>query len=123
MLERVVDQARLINSNPEKFFCEVVCLVVFGSYLTKKSVLGDLDIGVELREMRKSNRPRGGTAVRLMLSNASPSTKVKAALRLRKPKQISIHMLDEVLRLGTAYQLVYGVLPTPLSQAAPELEE
>ena len=34
-----------------------------------------------------------------------------AVMRLRRPNQVSIHELEEVLRLGTPYEVVFGTLP------------
>lgn len=112
LLERVIERAIKINADPEKHRCQVDCIVVFGSFLGDKEVLGDLDIGAELRELR----PAGGRVSidevrRFMRGAASPTTKVMSALRLQKPKQISIHRLEEVLRLGTPFRVVFGDLP------------
>ena len=112
LLKRVIERAELINSDPEKHACQVVCLVVFGSYLTDKLVLGDLDIGVELREIRGPNERLSIAELRkCMQGAASPTLKAMSALRLQKPKQISIHRLEEVLRIGTPYMIVFGELP------------
>lgn len=108
LLERVIERARVINSDPDKYACEVVCLVVFGSYLTDKSVLGDLDFGVELREISRKDRRRPAMGILELLRRASPTSKAMSALRLQKPKQISVHKLDEVICLGTAYEIVFG---------------
>jgi len=109
LLAQVLVKAASVNEHPEKHGCVVIRVVVFGSYLTQKEVLGDLDIGVELKELPRpgahDERARYRDWSRGM---ASPSTKVRSLLRLRKPKQISIHDFDEVLRLGTPYRLVFG---------------
>lgn len=111
LLQRVIDRARLINSEPGKYACEIRCLVVFGSYLTDKPILGDLDLGVEFREIRSTEAQWSFAEVRrLMRGGASPASKVMSALRLQKPKQISIHRLEEVIALGTPYEIVFGTL-------------
>lgn len=47
LLKDLIESAILINENPEfVFFVERI--EVFGSYLTEKELLGDLDVGVKL---------------------------------------------------------------------------
>ncbi|HET6556977.1 MAG TPA: hypothetical protein VFG54_06650 [Prolixibacteraceae bacterium] len=48
LLNELIDRAKAINANEELVFI-VESLKVFGSYLTDKEVLGDLDIGFKLR--------------------------------------------------------------------------
>lgn len=109
LLTRILDRAKSINADPTKHGCVVVRIVVFGSYLTNKETLGDLDIGVELKERPRQRGPDERSAYRDLLRGlATPTSKVRSLLRLRKPKQISIHNLEEVLQLGTPYRLVFG---------------
>lgn len=112
LLQRVIDKAKLINSDPEQYACRVICLVVFGSYLTDKEVLGDLDIGVEIRELHRSEESSRSDIRKFLMGGSTPRSRALAALRLQRPKQISIHLFDEVLRLDTPYQLVFGAIPT-----------
>lgn len=112
LLERVIARAIKINAEPEQHMCQVECLVVFGSYLGDKEVLGDLDIGAELRELRTAGGRASIDEVRRFMRGAAlPTTKAMSALRLQKPKQISIHRLEEVRRLGTPFRVVFGELP------------
>lgn len=112
LLAQVLAKAELINKHPEKHECAIIRVAVFGSYLTQKEILGDLDIGVELKELpRLRSHDKGARYRALIRGVASPSTKVRALLRLRKPKQISIHDFEEVFRLGTPYRLVFGEAP------------
>lgn len=109
LLERVIARAIKVNAEPEKHMCQVECLVVFGSFLGDKEVLGDLDIGAELRELRPAGERVSMDEIRrFMRGAASPTSKVMSALRLQKPKQISIHRLEEVMRLGTPFRVVFG---------------
>ena len=62
LLQRGIFKAAEINAHPERYPCGVVCLVIFGSYLGDKLVLGDLDIGVE------STRCRAGTELMMHLA-------------------------------------------------------
>jgi hypothetical protein len=112
LLSRIVARAQEINAAPQVHECTIECLVVFGSYLTDKPVLGDLDLGIatrQVRQPREGRRSWGDLRRELMLR--SPEAKVISALRLRKPKLISIHRLAEVQGLGTPYRLIFGVEP------------
>ncbi len=110
LLQRVIDKVDLINSDPQKYECRVTCLVVFGSYLTDKAVLGDLDIGVDIQEIRGYQQSTHGNIRKLMMGGSTPRSRAMAVLRLRKPKQISVHQLEEVLRLVTPYRVVVGTI-------------
>lgn len=110
LLRKVIDKANLMNSDPQKYGCRVTCLVVFGSYLTDKAVLGDLDIGVEIQEIRGSEQSVRTNIRKLLMGGSTPQSRAVAALRLRKPKQISVHQLEEVLRLETPYRVVFGAI-------------
>lgn len=114
LLAQVIERARLINGDPDKYACHITCLAVFGSYLTSKSILGDLDIGVELREIHQNDQTRSFSELRKMMQGgATPTSTVMAVLRLQKPKQISLHQLSEILDLGTSFQIVFGEMETP----------
>lgn len=111
LLQRVVARAQQINERPPAdFTCRVDCIVVFGSYLTGKAILGDLDLGVGTRELRQGPRKSPVNIMRL-LSLQSPTGRVFSELRLRKPKLISIHSLQEVLEMNTPFKVVFGQLP------------
>ena len=77
---------------------------MFGSYLSEKLVLGDLDIGVAFSWKPVQSSPVGDWKSVL---SASPIS----SLGLRKPNKIRIHELTEVLELKTPFQVVYGELP------------
>jgi len=111
LLKAVVKRADEINKNTDQHNCAVDCIVVFGSYLTPKDVLGDLDIGVEVRPLKRIGRLPGQSLSDFLSGVGSPRNRVLAALRLRKPRQISLHELDEVISLDTPYQVVLGELP------------
>lgn len=104
LLKSVVRKAEEINGLSESHGYTVTCLVVFGSYLSEKLVLGDLDIGVASSWKPVQSSPVGDWKSVL---SASPIS----SLRLRKPNKISIHELTEVLELKTPFQVVYGELP------------
>lgn len=105
LLSKVVDAARRWNEQHSREDGVVVCLAVFGSYLSDKLVLGDLDIGVETVH-------RGlGTHDPVWEWRQRLDSAIYGALRLRKPTQVSLHGMDEVLRLQTPYEIVFGHLP------------
>lgn len=111
LLAAVIKKAEEINANPERHNCAVDCIVVFGSYLSKKEVLGDLDIGVDVRQLVKQKRQPGQSMRDYLFGAGSPTRQVFASLRLRKPKKISLHELEEVASLKTPFQVVFGELP------------
>lgn len=50
LLAKLIERAKIINSAPDTQFTHTVNkLAVFGSYLTDKEKLGDLDIAVEIK--------------------------------------------------------------------------
>jgi hypothetical protein len=113
LLNAVIEKSEAINADPEKYPYAVTCLAVFGSFLTEKEVLGDLDIGVTL-SLRECRREKFGlTSLKRGMSSYA---KTLAALRLRKPAKISIHEMDEVIRLETPYRVIFGEMPSLSSQ-------
>jgi len=112
LVERVLAKAREINAKPYEFVCSVACIVVFGSYLGDKPVLGDIDLGVHIVERNRSPKDKQ-EFIRLLKSGKlfSPLNKTYAALRLRQPQKISIHDLQEVIELETPYKIIFGALP------------
>ncbi|MGN6831096.1 hypothetical protein [Paucibacter sp. M5-1] len=110
LLVKVLAAARKVNAAPETYPCCVRCIAIFGSYLTDKPVLGDLDLGVALKADRTPHtRPIHWREA--LEFDASRMNKTYAALRLRKPKQISIHTMTEVEDLGTPFKVVFGAWP------------
>jgi len=110
LLQDVIRAAEMINADPEKYPYQVTCLVVFGSFLTDKATLGDLDIGLLLRQTVFFTGSEFGIEQRMKIDR-SHYNRSRAALRLKKPKLVSLHELDEVVRIGTPYRLVFGELP------------
>src|SRR3546814_10651598 len=80
--------------------------------MSDKPHLGDLDIGVELEELPGRGDRRKGEDIDIWLRRGQAAqNRALRALRLRQPKKISVHALDEVRRLSTPFRLVFGVLP------------
>lgn len=112
LLQRIIFKAAEVNAHPDEYPSSVTCLVVFGSYLTAKDHLGDLDVGVELAEARRTRALKGGGGIREIFTDRfAAANKSLAALRLRKPKVISLHPLRDVLDLNTPYRVVFGAMP------------
>jgi len=112
LLKKIVAKAGAINSNDDGQFRKISCVVVFGSYLRKASVLGDLDIGVALDPKDERWRPSEEMSVEGWFRKSfARDRRTYSALRLRKPQYISIHKFDEVIRLKTPYRVVFGKVP------------
>lgn len=113
LLSRLVEKAAWVNARPDAYDHRIACVVVFGSYLTDKPHLGDLDIAVELEELPDRGRRRKGEGLDAWLRRGQAArNRARRALRLRQPKKISVHALDEVLNLKTPFRVVFGVLPS-----------
>lgn len=108
LLTKILARATEINANPEKYICTVACLAVFGSYLTDKPILGDLDVGFEISLLERPTRRPDQSIRDFIRGVGSPRTTVIASLRLRNPKQISLHEMNEVISLKTPYKVVFG---------------
>jgi len=112
LLEKIVAKAYAINSSDDGRYRKISCVVVFGSYLRKVPVLGDLDIGVALDpEDGKQLDPEGMSLAEWFRKGSAPDRWTYSALRLRKRQYISIHKFNEVLRLKTPYRVVFGNAP------------
>lgn len=118
LLARVVEKVAWVNARPEAYENRIDCVVVFGSWLTDKPHLGDLDIGVALSELRDRSRRREGEGFYEWLERGmAAKNRTLRALRLRQPRKISVHGLDEVVRLGTPFKVVFGTLPQEAASA------
>ena len=118
LIAALVERARAVDADPQYLY-GVSRLAVFGSYLTSKEKLGDIDIAVELGpkerhpathwklvEEQRQTAPRGN-----MLEQLSwPEIKVQKALRDRHTA-FSFHTHDELERMelefGTPSKTIY----------------
>lgn len=113
LLQKIIARARTINSGNDSGFRKISCVVVFGSYLRRVSVLGDLDVGVALDPKNERRlAPDGMRLAEWFRKGTAPDRKTYSALRLRKPQYISIHKFDEVLDLKTPYRVIFGKDPS-----------
>ncbi len=118
LLARVVEKAAWVNARPDEFDHRIDCVVVFGSWLTDKPHLGDLDIGAALNELPdRSDRRKGESLDEWLGRGIAARNRALRALRLRQPKKISVHGLDEVVRLGTPFKVVFGEPPDRVGSA------
>lgn len=118
LLARIVEKAAWVNARPEAYGNRINCVVVFGSWLTDKPHLGDLDIAVALSELRDHSREREGESFYEWLERGTAAkNRTLRALRLRQPRKISVHGLDEIVRLGIPFKLVFGTLPQEMAPA------
>ena len=104
LLKRVLARAAEVNADPMRFPYAVRRLVVFGSYLTDKEVLGDLDIGAEILPVRPASdlmKERPGWRL------VHWANRTHVALQVRKPKLVSIHGMHEVITLDTPVREVF----------------
>lgn len=122
LLQDLIERAKSINENPE-FVFYVERIEVFGSYLTDKELLGDLDVGVQLSRRYNGSQFTKHNQQRIKLAKSSgrrfnnsteelnwPFWEVMLMLKARK-KGLSIHDIseDEVFKT-TETKLVYQFL-------------
>lgn len=106
LLAEVLENVRLINSDPEKYaFYRVNKIAVFGSYLGDAGVLGDLDIAYETG--RDEAFFHQSVDWRLATDSGRLHHQLLLKLRCGKPRMISLHCLDEVEYLQTPLRMVF----------------
>jgi hypothetical protein len=118
LLDSVIRKARLLNAEPGTPKYLVTCIVVFGSYLGDKPVIGDLDLGVHIERPSLTAGEVAELVSMLRMGRPTPDIKAMRALQLRKPTKISVQDLSGVLSLGTPYRVVFGEIPPDLERLA-----
>lgn len=112
LLAEIVSKAKWINERPTEFDNRILRLVVFGSFLSEKPILGDLDIGLEMQWLKM---PRGHLNTRKpknpIHQGAIDSRRTITALKLRQPNKISIHSVEEVESLNTPSVVIFTAAP------------
>lgn len=118
ILTDLIDAAQNANDPRHGFLYAVTKMVVFGSYVNdpEKSLLGDLDIAVELTPVRHVDRSfEDARRDRGFLSGARSfieavvwggEREVVQALR-RGHNSLSMHEYDEVIKNGWGHQVLY----------------
>jgi len=104
LLDSVANRAKQINANPREFGHRIIRLAVFGSFLRGEAVLGDLDIAFECKVHPMEEQRR--ELLREIRSNVS-YRKTISYLRLRKPRQISLHEWKDLEKINTPFKIVF----------------
>lgn len=109
LLQRVIERARDINARTDEFEHHITHLAVFGSYLGSNELLGDLDIAFDYQW----NPIPDGSPIKPWSYGESKGnlSKMLSHLRLRKPRQISLHALSEIKSLKTPFEIVFEYKP------------
>jgi len=106
LLNELIERARVINANDELVYF-VESLKVFGSYLSDKEVLGDLDVGIKLirkydnGNFRQKSEQRSDLAIEngRRFSNSTDElfwSETEVLLMLKaKQRGLGLHKLDE----------------------------
>ena len=119
LLQKLLDRVLEVNARAD-FLYTIVRVDVFGSYLSDRPRINDLDLAIELRArladddahsdacQRQSDEAyRAGRRFRTIADSLSwPEEKVKLFLRARSAR-ISLHPIDEPQRLGVATRTVF----------------
>ena len=119
LLNELIERAKTINKNSELVFI-VERIDVFGSYLTEKKFLGDLDVGIKLVRRYKGDQFTSQNQQRIKMAKSNgrrfnnstdelnwPFWEVMLMLKARK-RGLSIHYIieDEVFNV-TETKMVY----------------
>jgi hypothetical protein len=123
-LQKFLERVNIVNSQ-EKYLCGVTAVVVFGSYLTDKDRLGDLDVAFSLvskfegEERHNKNHQRVMEAIHkgkrfnnIVDEICWPQNEVTLFLKNRK-RTLSFHTFEELVDLisdghVTKYKIVYA---------------
>ena len=114
ILKEVVQRAKKINSSPESQFMYFVSKVlVFGSYLTQKERLGDIDLAIEIERRWKSDKEYdhllNAVCGNKVLGDSRvfyPYQKLITTLRNRS-KSLSFHPIEEVVRGKFTHKIIF----------------
>jgi hypothetical protein len=104
LLQDLIERAKSINENPE-FVFYVERIEVFGSYLTEKELLGDLDVGVQLSRRYNGSQFTKHNQQRIKLAKSSgrrfnnsteelnwPFWEVMLMLYIKRDKLVHFHL-------------------------------
>jgi predicted nucleotidyltransferase len=114
ILKKMVQTAEEINSAPETQFMYFVSkVVVFGSYLTEKERLGDIDVAVEIEGRWKTGEEFNRLLEAVCETKLSgvpdvlyPYQKIITTLRNRS-KSLSFHPIEEIVRGNFPHKIIF----------------
>ncbi|MBQ4855696.1 hypothetical protein IMW82_13545 [Rhodanobacter sp. B2A1Ga4] len=108
LLVKIMGAVDQVNAQPDRYEHRVKKLAVFGSWLGETPVLGDIDIAFELSEIPHLCAVREDEDPLICRHRTSASySRAARALRIRQPNKVSLHHLNDVIRLGTFYQFLF----------------
>lgn len=104
LLAKAIARANDINASATKDDPTIRSLAVFGSYLSDKPILGDLDLMVEVANPSDIHNVDNWDRV------WRAQDRLMTAMQLRRPEKIGIHTPGEVLTMRAPYRLVLGAI-------------
>ena len=121
ILKEIVQRAEAINASPESQYMYYVSkILIFGSYLTPKERLGDIDVAVKIEGRWKTDKEYDrlldtvcGKKVTGDSKVLYPYQKIITALRNRS-KSLSFHSIEEVARGNFQYKIIFERGPRSL---------
>jgi predicted nucleotidyltransferase len=114
ILNDIVQRAEAINASPESEYMYYVSkILVFGSYLTPKERLGDIDVAIKIEGRWATDKGYDrllGKVCRKKVSGDSsvlyPYQKIITTLRNRS-KSLSFHPIEEVARGNFPHKIIF----------------
>lgn len=108
LLVKIMEAVDQVHAQPDRYEHRVKKLAVFGSWLGEAPVLGDIDLAFELSEIPQLCSVREHEDPLSCRDRTSASySRAARALRIRKPNKVSLHHFNDVIRLGTFYQVLF----------------
>lgn len=114
ILKEMVQAAETINLSPETQFMYFVSqIVVFGSYLTQKERLGDIDVAFEIERRWKTDEDFNRLLAAVCENRVSripavlyPYQKILSTLR-NKSKSLSFHPMEEIIQQKYPHKIIF----------------
>lgn len=102
LLAKAIARAREINAAATDDDPTISVLGVFGSYLSDKPLLGDLDLMIGVANPRAIDRVHDWDRV------WREQDRLRRSMYLRRPEKIGVHSVGEVLRMRAPYHVLLG---------------